>query len=85
MTLPPKHMVLNFSPGGLRLSTLPLGYGGADNMKSLPVRGKKLLWNLNVKAGDEPAISDFPGRLLYPLHQGPAIIFTLKAFLYLLD
>ena len=29
MTLPSRHMIRNSNPGGLRPSTLPLGYGGS--------------------------------------------------------
>ena len=40
-TLPSRHIILNSSPGGLRLSTLPLGHG--DNIESLRVSGEETL------------------------------------------
>ena len=37
--------------------------------------GKKhlFLWNLNARAGNEPAISDFASRQLQTLHEGPTL------------
>ena len=52
------------SPGGLRPSTLPLGHRLQTYIESLRVSGEDNLFlrNLNVRAGDEPAISDLPSK-----------------------
>ena len=55
----------NSSPGGLKPSTLPLGHGGSPIYRIFTIdRGRNILflWNLNVTAGFEPAISDIPSR-----------------------
>ena len=54
---------------GLRPSTLTLGHGGCPQYSIFTIeQGGNILslWNLNARAGDESAISDFPSR-----HQGP--------------
>ena len=53
------------SPVGLRPSTLTLGHGGCPQYSIFTVeQGGNILflWNLNARAGDESAISDFPSR-----------------------
>ena len=59
------------------LSTLPLGHGGSPQY-SIFTRGRNILflWNLKARAKFEPAISYFPSRQLYPLHQGPNTTYT---------
>ena len=74
ITLPSR---LNSSHCGLKLNTLPLDYSMLTTMLKLyewAWMKHVLLWNLNIynsRAGDEPAISDFSGWLLNPLHQSP--------------
>ena len=56
-------------PVGLRPSTLTLGHGGCPQYSIFTIeQGGNILflWNLNARAGDESAISDFPSR-----HQDP--------------
>ena len=53
------------SPVGLRPSTLTLGHGGCPQYSIFTIeQGGNILflWNLNARAGDESAISDFPSR-----------------------
>ena len=62
----------NSSPGGLRLSTLPLDHGGSPQYWIYTSeRGINILflWNLKASVGFEHAISEFPIKQLYPLHQ----------------
>ena len=57
------------SPVGLRPSTLTLGHAGCPQYSIFTIeQGGNILflWNLNARAGDECAISDFPSR-----HQDP--------------
>ena len=64
MTLPSGHKIRNLSPGGLRLSTPPLGYGVTEapiNIEFLRVSGGKKHF---VSLQFEPATSDFPIRQL---------------------
>ena len=62
MTLPSKHRIRNLNPGGLSPSTLPLGHGGPPQYWIFTSER----WNLNVRAGYEPAIAiDFPSRQLF--------------------
>ena len=56
-----------FEPCDLRRSSLPLGHGGSSQywiFTSEQVRNIMFLWNLNSRAGFEPAISDFLSRQL---------------------
>ena len=64
MKLPFRHRIRNSSPSGLRPITLPLGHAGFHNTGSLRVSAKDFLVSLNPRAGNEPAISDFPDRQL---------------------
>ena len=60
---------LKLSPVGLRPNTLTLGHGGCPQYSIFTIgQGGNILflWNLNARAGDESAISDFPSR-----HQDP--------------
>ena len=57
------------SPVDLWPSTLTLGHGGCPQYSIFTIeQGGNILFlgNLNARAGDESAISDFPSR-----HQGP--------------
>ena len=82
MTMPSRHRILNSSTGDLRLSTLPLSHGGyPHNWIFESERGRNILflWNLNARAGFEPAISDFPSRqLLYQFAPGPLPLWSVK-------
>ena len=63
MTLPSRHRIRNSSQDGLRPSTLPLGHGGSPQnwlITSERRRNIYFLWNLKVRVGFEPAISDSP-------------------------
>ena len=74
MTLQSRHRIRNSSPGGVRTSSLLLGHGGSPQyliFTSEQGRNVLLHWNLNAREVLEPAISDFPSRQLYQLHQGP--------------
>ena len=67
MTLPYRHIIRNSGTGGLRLSTLPLVHAGSPQyLTFMSERGRNILFllNLSARAGDEPAIFDFPSRQL---------------------
>ena len=67
MTLSCKHRTWNSNPDGLSPSMLRLGHKDSPQYPfCYELAGKKhlFLWNLNARAGDEPAITDFPSRQL---------------------
>ena len=69
-TLPSRHIILNSSPGGLRLSTLPLGHG--DNIESLRVSGEETLCFFEITLwwdSDRVCMSAFVSEPSYQLLQ----------------
>ena len=71
---PSGDRIRNANAGGLRTSSQLLGHGGSPQywiFMSEQGRNILFIWTLNVRAGFEPAISNFSSRHLQTLHQPP--------------
>ena len=88
-----RHKIRNSSPGGLRPSTLPLGHRGSPQYLIFTSERRRNIvfpWNLNARAGFEPASSDFPSRQLKNCTRAPSleyyhwffIVYTYMSKLY---
>ena len=75
MTLPYRHRIRHSSLVVRSRARYLTVTEAPHNIESLRVSGKDNLVfrNLKVRVGCESAISDFPSRQLWPLHQGPRL------------